>query len=191
MLVGCGMPKFGEKAWEHQRETCQRYVDSAAPFIGQQQGLGVSFAILAVLAVSISAAMDNASAGNFLEKNRKAILMSCAAACAILCYNFLGNAKSAADSASQASVALASTSVAEMWAGCQHARAVYFDGRSAGISSTRDAIKHDIGSPSDAPSVAPVKTPAEPVAPPSNAASATRSPNRPNQVAKSDGGIAQ
>lgn len=141
--LACGMPKFGGQAGEANREICQRYVDGAAPFIGQQQGLGVTFAVAAVLAFGLGAALTNADSGSFWSKNCKALLLTSAAACSILCYNFLDNAKSAADSAAQASIALASTKEDEMWVGCEHARAVYFDGRAAGISATRDAITRE------------------------------------------------
>jgi hypothetical protein len=175
--LACGMPKFGGQAGEANREICQRYVDGAAPFIGQQQGLGVTFAVAAVLAFGLGAAISNAASGSFWSKNSKALLLTSAAACSILCYNFLDNAKSAADSAAQASVALASTKDEEMWAGCQHARAVYFDGRAAGIAATRDAVTREAAPTGSARTPPPNAHPtspdsAEPATPPAPSASA-------------------
>jgi hypothetical protein len=145
------MPKFTGPPGR-AREICQSYVDGAAPFVGQQQGFGVTFAVAAVLALGLGAAISNADSGKFLDKNRKSLLLTSAGAFAILCYNFLDNAKSAAASAAQASIALASTKDDEMWSGCQHAHAAYFDGRAAGISATRDAVARDTAPRASTPS---------------------------------------
>lgn len=126
-----------------RRQSCQDYVNGSASFIGQQSALGVGFAVVAVATAGIGAAISNSDDGGVWKENRKTFLLSTAAVSTLLSYNFLDNAKSAATSASQASIALASSNEGEMWAGCQHARATYFDGRAASVGATRDVMKEN------------------------------------------------
>jgi hypothetical protein len=152
-LVACTMPNLGDKTAESTREICQRYVDGAAPFIGWEQGLGVTFAVATVVMLGIGAAVGNEE-GSFWHKHQKALLLTAAGAFAILCGNFLSNAQSAADSAAQASLALALPKDDEMWAGCQRARALYFDSRAAGIVAIRDDVGKRVNPPTTVPVVA-------------------------------------
>jgi hypothetical protein len=123
-----------------RRTSCQKYVNSSTEFIGEQQGFGVAFGVLALTSTAVGAAVTNADDGGAWVENKKTILLSAAIPSALLAYNFLNNASAAGSSVSQASVALAEGDDNVMWDGCQRARGAYFDGRVAGIGATSAAI---------------------------------------------------
>jgi hypothetical protein len=126
---------------ELKRYTCQAYADESATFIGWQQGLGVAAVVVGVVLATLGAALPDEDSGAFVERHRKTLLLAGAVASAPLAINFLGNASAASSSAAQASVALASKDDDEMWAGCEFARASYFDGRGAAIAATRAVMQ--------------------------------------------------
>lgn len=140
---GCArasMSQLAAKSPDGPRTVCQEYVNDASSFIGQQQGWGVFFASVAVTAGAAGAVVSNTDDGGLWNENKKTILLTTAIPAALLAYNFLNNASSAATSASQASIALSDPDDPRMWVGCQRARSAYFDGRLASISATTGAL---------------------------------------------------
>jgi len=126
-----------QAGYQLKRYTCQRYADDTSAFIGQQQAWGVASVVVAAMLGVLSAAISNADDGNTWERNRKTFLLAGGAAFVPLAVNFLGNASAAAASGAKASVALAEPDDAKMWAGCEFARASYFDERGASIAATK------------------------------------------------------
>lgn len=115
-----------------RRRACTDYVNNSASFVGQQQGFGVAMGTLAAGSLAVGAVVDN--------KVAKGSLLTAAVPLGYLAYNFLSNASSATTSVSGASLALAKDDENGMWAGCWRARAVYWDGRSAGIVAASEGI---------------------------------------------------
>lgn len=130
-----------------RRNTCQAYVDDSAKFVGQQQGWGVVFAGLAATSVTAGAAVSNSESGGAWSENKKTVLITAAVPTAVLAYNFLSNASSASTSAASASLALAEKDDDVMWAGCERARAAYWDGRTAGIAAVSSNLSKAQGTP--------------------------------------------